>query len=143
MPQTIKPDPDPTLLTTQALLREIQNLREYFESKFAAAAELSASRLGGIDRRFIEQDTRITLLTENAKDAIAAALQAVKESGNKTEAGFTKQIDGQNSKIDDLKERVQLSEGTKRGGNELWGYIVGAGGLLGIAWAIFHSGGGQ
>lgn len=81
-----RPIPDPTVLTTEALLREIGHLKELHGEKFT-----------GLDR------------------ALVAALAAVKEENHKTEVMFAKQIEGQNDKVDDLRDRVKSIEGRAQG----------------------------
>jgi transketolase len=105
-----KPVPDPTVLTTQALLREI-----------AALKELMEARLAGLDRLFEEKfDTLETSRLEQKKDtqsAIDAALTAQKNAVAKSEAAVGKQLEDQQKasniaisdlrrSIDDLKERI-------------------------------------
>lgn len=100
-----KPDPDPTLLTTQALLREIGSIKELFEAKLNAhddilnviskdlgdrqevidAAVIHLTTLfevkfEGVEKQFIERDKRTEQLSLADKTAIAAALQAQKEA---------------------------------------------------------------
>ena len=100
---------------------------------------------------FEEKFTSIALQFSGNDKAVAAALQAQKEAAAaqnannmeasaKSEASFTKQIDqmqmvvnaiakATDEKIDDLKTRLTLGEGTKRGMGESWGVVVAAGGL--------------
>jgi CHASE3 domain sensor protein len=111
---------DPTGLTTDQLLREISHLREFI-----------GARLDGMDK------------------AIDAALQSQKEAIHKSEASFTKQIDGQATMIlatakamedrfGDMKDRmVKVETATvarTQGHMEVWGYVVGG---LGIAAILF------
>jgi tetrahydromethanopterin S-methyltransferase subunit G len=105
-----KPVPDPTVLTTQALLREI-----------AALKELVLARLDGLDRLFEEKfETLEASRLEQKKDtqdAINAALTAQKDAVTKSEAAVGKQLEDQQKasntaindlrrSIDDLKERI-------------------------------------
>jgi hypothetical protein len=41
-----------------------------------------------------------------------------------------KQIDGLDEKIDDLKERIGVSQGRSVGHGETWGWVVGAVGMM-------------
>jgi hypothetical protein len=149
-----KPDPDPTLLTTQALLREIAAVKELFDTRFSAteqAVELIRARLehiliiidekvehlqaltdekfNGIGTRFAEARYLTEQTSRNDKLALDAALQAQKEdvgkqndsnnaSISKTEVLFTKQIDGLNDKIDDIKSRFIANDSQSRGKSE-------------------------
>ena len=117
-----KPDPDPTLLTTENLRREIANLKELIETRFAANDDsrdalhdlilakievlesVTAQRFASIETQFSERDKRTEQLSLADKTAIAAALQAQKEAAGaqnesnaasvtKQEAAFTKLLD--------------------------------------------------
>ena len=92
------PVPDPTLLTTQQLIREIQSLREILEAKIAGNSnridnlerlfvekihcveEQYGERFKGIQLQFDERDTRTEQTTRDSRVAIDAALQAAKEA---------------------------------------------------------------
>jgi hypothetical protein len=117
-----KPDPDPTILTTQSLFREIANLKEQVNIELNAAHEaraaleslvlsklevlssVTAQRFSSIETQFEERDKRTEQLSLADKTAIAAALQAQKEAAGaqnesnaasvtKQEAAFTKLLD--------------------------------------------------
>jgi hypothetical protein len=110
-----KPDPDPTLLTTENLRREIANLKELIEtatgdlhllieSKLNALSAVTDERFSSIAIQFAERDKRTEQLSLADKTAIAAALQAQKEAAGATnesnsvalakmENNFTKLID--------------------------------------------------
>jgi len=149
-----KPDPDPTLLTTQALLREISSLKELFGTRFSTTEhsvdlirtrvetvitiidekidhlkDLTNEKFNGIGIRFAEARYLTEQTSKNDKLALDAALQAQKEdvgkqndsnnaSISKTEVLFTKQIDGLNDKIDDIKTRFISNESLQRGSRE-------------------------
>lgn len=120
--QIIRPDPDPTLLTTENLRREIANLKELQETRLSASAASTAAlhdlilakievlssvtgqRFASIETQFAERDKRTEQLSLADKTAIAAALQAQKEAAGaqnesnaasvtKQEAAFTKLLD--------------------------------------------------
>lgn len=131
-PQSSVPVPDPTLLTTQALMREIAGLKELVFSRLDSSDQLTQERFRGVERQFSERDTRTTQSEVASKEAIAAALQAAKEavgeqaknftlSIDKSETATVKQIDavkqnsetaiaGATSQINDLKERTTRIE---------------------------------
>lgn len=101
------PIPDPTVLTTQQLLREVLALKELFDSRFSsydkaitllqAVADRTQS-IGVIEERvkslsglydekfrsiatqFTERDTRTEQTSRDSKVAVDAALQAAKEA---------------------------------------------------------------
>jgi hypothetical protein len=154
-----KPDPDPTLLTTQALFHEIGSLKELLDTRFSATEnsigllqeiiknipvvidekvtnlkELTEEKFGGIATRFAETRYLTEQTSRNDKLALDAALQAQKEdvgkqndSNNasilKTEMLFTKQIDGLNDKIDDIKSRFIANDSQLKGKSEGIGMI--------------------
>ena len=160
-----RPIPDPTVLTTAALLREISNLKELLQAEIThlqrddkriwdflgnrgtiireeidALHVLLNERFHGVGLQFTERDKAITAALEAQKEAAAAQNTSNMEAAGKSEASFTKQIDqmqmivnaiakATDEKIDDLKTRMTLGEGTKRGMGESWGIIVAAGGL--------------
>jgi len=121
IPQGSTPVPDPTILTTQQLVREIAASREIVEAKYdtrlaamdtatelnkqatdriptlicekvAALEKLHNEKFASIEKQFVERDTRITDISVLNQKALDAALQAQKESAGKTELSFTKQI---------------------------------------------------
>jgi hypothetical protein len=81
-----RPVPDPTALTTEALLREIEHLTTL------------------VDEKFKGRDV-----------ALVAALAAADRAVAKTETMFGKQIEGQDDKLDDLRDRVKAIEGRSQG----------------------------
>jgi hypothetical protein len=130
------PVPDPSLLTSVALDREIGRLKElvqaqiariedrlddYQESHAKAHAhrikevesevrhltELMAERFAGIAAQMVERDARVADAAQAGKDAITAALTAQKEMADKAEAAFTKQIDSIQSQIGVLDQARQ------------------------------------
>lgn len=179
-----RPDPDPTALTTQALIREIGSLKELFDTKFsgieqlqvhikdiidrlpsvidekiANLKDLSDEKFAGIATRFAEARYLTEQTSRNDKLALGAALQAQKEdvgkqndsnnaSISKTEVLFTKQIDGLNDKIDDIKSRFIAGDSQIRGKTEgvsmIGALILGAAfvisaGINVMAFVINHS----
>jgi hypothetical protein len=120
-PPPTRPDPDPTVLTTAALLREISRMEQLFDAKLTALVKeiintdaLIDARLKVIDARygeqfrsiggqFVERDTRVEQTAKAGAEALSAALQAAKEavgeqtksfvlSTAKAEAATTEQI---------------------------------------------------
>jgi len=169
------PVPDPTILTTQQLVREIAASREILEAKYDTrlaamdtATELNKSatdkiphmidekicqlrklndeKFAGVEKQFMERDTRTDKIAELGQKALEAALSAAKEAVGKTEVSFTKQIDttlaqiqaekkATDDKFEDVKGRLTTLESsintrqvvtTERGGQSNWlvGIIV-------------------
>lgn len=112
------------------ITKEITHLEKLYDEKFR-----------GIDKQFELRDKRDTQTWKDSKDAVAAALQAAKElvgeqsksSGMaifKSEASTGKQIDAMDGKINDLKDRVIIIEGTSKGRSDMWGWVVAAAAIL-------------
>jgi hypothetical protein len=158
------PVPDPTSLTTDQLRREITALRELTEARFeeleadsksiiqsvVQLGELHKEKFKGVKTQFKERDTRQKTKGNDDKTAIDAALKSIQESMTKTENAFDRRISDLTSLVDtktasiarlydDLKERVVAMESTRKGGGEMWGYILGGLGLLAlVADVIIH-----
>jgi len=107
--QVVRPDPDPTLLTTENLRREIGNLKDQVDTRLdlndeaiklvriatdkavidvhklitaniETLSSVTAQRFESIATQFLERDKRTEQLSLADKTAIAAALQAQKEA---------------------------------------------------------------
>lgn len=137
------PNPDPTLLTTQALLREILALRELMETKIdnidtrldermAGLKAIQGEKFAKVEQQFELVERQRVEQKQDTKTAVDAALSAQKEAVHeqtlasdkaisKSEQGTTKQIDqlatnfdtaikGQETQVDDLKERMTRVE---------------------------------
>ena len=143
--QTIFKD-DITRVPTE-LDRRVATLKELYQEKFES-----------IETQFKERDTRTEQISKQSEVAINAALQAAKEAVekqnqssalaiSKSEASTTKQIDqiglqiaaaakSTDDKFTDLKDRITMLEGQKKGVADGWGFLVGAIGLLATIGAI-------
>lgn len=129
-----RPVPDPTVLTTAQLIREVFGLRELIEARLEGMdkaiellqeatdripahmketvqtlRELHDEKFAGIDTQFQERDTRTAETASLNKLAIDAALQAQKEAAGKSEEGFTKQIE----KLGELIETKTVALGSE------------------------------
>lgn len=116
--RSIVPVPDPTLLTTQQLLRENVWLREVIEAringmdktiaqrqaaldlipaavddKVKNLKELHSEKFGSIATQLEERDTAVTAAFQAAKDAVGQQTMASDRAIAKSEAAITKQID--------------------------------------------------
>jgi len=132
-----RPVPDPTLLTTEQLHREIAALREFVLGEIRHVGELSNERFKAVDEQFYavsertkeqKEDGRLALdaAFQSAKDAVALQTEASEKAIAKSEAATTKQIDAlgvvvekssqaKDEKIDDLKTRLDKLEGRREG----------------------------
>ena len=108
------PVPDPTLLTTQALRREIEGLRELLEQRLMCVQEETNLQFTIVERQRVEQK-------KDTRDAVDSALTAQKEAVSKAEAGMMAQIqqlatstkameETLRRSIDELKERYVNTE---------------------------------
>jgi hypothetical protein len=109
-----RPIPDPTILTTQQIHRELGALRDILEARLEASdkaivllqnianrqptvgevvAEMRG-RFGAIEVELVEREKRFLRITEDSNRAVDAALITAKEAVNKSEANVTKTIDG-------------------------------------------------
>ncbi len=160
MPVDSRPVPDPTLLTTQALEREVAAMKGLFAEQLNGLRQLIEEKFDGVDKQFASRDVQVSTAFQAAKEAVGeqnkSRAEAIAKSENATNdqmrqignqiAATTKTTD---DKIDDLKDRLGTVEGLIRSNdrtehrsdqsNQLWvaaaGIIVGA--LIAIAAIMF------
>jgi hypothetical protein len=147
------PVPDPTLLTTAALDREIAHLRELVTAEHQAdvgslrAAEKAhqltheaEERLRDVQHEALLQ--QVSSLKELLKEALAsrdqalaAALASSKEATSKAEAATTKQVDAMGQRFDveikglkdqlgDVKTNQGVAGGRTAGKEYVWGVAI-------------------
>jgi hypothetical protein len=136
----IRPVPDPTQLTTEALHREIQALRELLTTQINGNNAVVLEMFRSIENHFqlmetqrIEQksdtqkavDAALTAQKDQVKEqttaserAIATANAATKEQLNQLNVTFATAIGGVTEAVGDLKERVGKIEYVRIGGQE-------------------------
>lgn len=143
----LKPRPDPTLLTTEALMREVQALRrdlaairEFVLSEVGHIGELTNTKFEAVQREFnaiasrtAEQKSDTSKALDaallSARDAVQLQTEAFAVATAKSEASTTKQIDALgllvdrlgaqlDDKINDLKDRLNRVEAKKEGSDE-------------------------
>lgn len=130
------PVPDPTILTTEQLLREIGGVREFVLGEIGHIGTTTEIRFKAVEKEFDGVARRTAEQKTDTKDALDAALAAQKEAVAlqteasdkaiaKSEAATTKQIDAlavqvdkssdaKDEKIEDLKARMDKLEGSVR-----------------------------
>jgi len=124
-----RPDPDPTVLTTENLQREIVGVKDLIERAINSLAALTAEQFKGVHRELELVEARRVELKSDSGTTLAAALAAAKEAVGKTETNFAEQLkqlgvlaaterEAANKALVDLKERVQAIESTKLGNQE-------------------------
>jgi hypothetical protein len=158
-----EPKPDPTLLTTASLLREIGNLEKLQETRLEVVNTGLINLTKRFDHKYVESAADLTHLREllmeriegmrelsrqareDSKISLDAAFKSAKDAQDKTEQSFTKQIESlaqrseaaskaTNEKIDRVTSRLDLGEGKSKGAGDLYGYLIGA---AGVGAAIF------
>lgn len=137
------PVPDPTILTTEALLREVARVKELVDAMLDGIGHVIDEKFSSVDRQLALVEQQRVEQKQDTKAAVDAALTAQKEAVKeqttaseraiaKSEAATTKSIeqlgstfttafDGQRRDIDDLKERITGVEQQKKGGQEAAG----------------------
>ena len=123
----------------------IKHIAELMASNLESLALVTDEKFARIETQFNERDTRTDQRAGDTKLAVDAAFAAAKEATAKIEAGFTKQIDSMAGTVDtktqnldgrlaDLKDRLTALEnrlaGVSKGGSDLWGFAVGAVGMI-------------
>jgi hypothetical protein len=132
------PIPDPTILTTEALIREIANLREILTARMDAMdmatelridqllkvphetqllidhlRDLCFERFDGITKQFAERDVRTDQASRASKEALDAALLAAKELVGATNlanaAAAAKSEDNFTKQIDQITTLITTS----------------------------------
>lgn len=131
------PIPDPSLLTTEQIRREIASLGDQIRREITALRELHETKFTALNT-LIEHDSRA------AQTAIAAAMAAQKEAATKAEAAAGDLMKELGRRVDELKARLDKGEGVDRGATDTRGeqrqaigVFVGLGGLvIGLVSAI-------
>jgi hypothetical protein len=134
------PRPDPTDLTTQALMREVTGLKALLKMQMQSMDDLMDQKFMAVDKEFLLIESRRVEQKQDTKAALDAALAAAKEAVseqtiasekaiNKSESATDKRIDqlgekfdtafdGQRRDIDDVKQRIAIVEAIKLGSTE-------------------------
>lgn len=160
-----RPDPDPTLLTTQQLLRELARAQEYNDAerrvileRIVRIEEVAQVRAQSIDNQFAaieawrkEQkvdtktavDAALTAASTAVREQTAAGEKAIakseasaSEQGKLQAATFTAELRGLNLVVTDVKDRVTKLEAMKSGAKESQAGLIAIV-LAGIAVAGF------
>jgi hypothetical protein len=130
--------------------KQVGNLKEIMMGLFMVEDE----KFAGIQVQFKERDTRSERESRDNKVAVDAAFAAQKEAAseqnksntlaidksekataetlNKQADLFKSTTDGLAGQISDLKDRQNKAEGTGRGMASMWGYVLGAVGLVAV-----------
>jgi len=98
------PVPDPTLLTTEALMREISHLKELTDRKFAQQTSVAEevnlrnqqrfeSQTKALDAAFLAQQTAVQAALQAAEKGVQTAMVASEKAVSKAEAAAEKRFD--------------------------------------------------
>ena len=131
LPFSSIPVPDPTKLTTDAVDRAKAEL----DIRLGALRELIDQKFIGVTTEFTMRDIALAAAFKAAEAAVAQQNNSNTLAADKAAASFTKQIDGLDEKINDLKER--MTELSSKNYAALGGYLVGIIGVIGVIVAIF------
>lgn len=121
--------PDPTLLTIDALRREIAMLENLMVTRLEAAEDLTQERFHRLDGLIAHFEEQRREQKADTKAAVDAALASQKEATSKMETTTTSQIDSLRSNFEtsfrsiessiaDLKDRMTITESIKQGAVE-------------------------
>lgn len=109
-PQTeggLTPVPDPTILSTEALHREIRHLREQIEARLDGMKDVTDERFTSVSQRFTERDIRSEREARDNKVAVDAAFAAQKEAAAKQDEANQKAIDKSEKATDEKIVRLE------------------------------------
>jgi hypothetical protein len=127
--QGSRPVPDPTLLTTEGIQREVTHLRELLEAKLSRIEDLCDRDFSSVhDKLRIAEEQRKEQKVDT-KEAILAALEAQEKAAQKSENAISKQLEQMGSTfnagisnlsdgVNDVKDRVTRMEAVKLGVSE-------------------------
>ena len=121
--------PDPTLLTIDALRREIAMLSKEIDGKLEAIEKLNIERFNRIDALMERSEEMRQEQKSDTRSAVEAALDNQKEATHKMEKSVSEQIsslrtnletthNGLRDNIEDLKDRLTIQESIKLGAVE-------------------------
>jgi VIT1/CCC1 family predicted Fe2+/Mn2+ transporter len=147
-----KPTPDPTILTTEQLLREVDRVKELTDSKIDGTIAVFAEKFISVGKQFDLVEQQRVEQKSDTKAAVDAALTAQKEAVKeqtiaseraiaKSEASTAKQIEqlgatfstaisGVTDVLQDLKDRITRIESVKQGGREAYAALYAGAGFL-------------
>ena len=146
------PLPDPTVLTTKQLLREIEGVKDLLQGQLDDRGTLSDQKILALarlmDEKFVGVGTRFDLgeasrieLSGQGQIALAAALATSEKALDKAQADTEKRIEqlngtidaafvGMTVRIDDLKDRLSRAESGRTGQRDAYAGLYLAAGLV-------------
>ena len=158
MDSTSKPTPDPTILTTEQLLREVKSATVLMEAEVKRVEDVTIEKFASVKEQFNLVERQRVEQKKDTKDAVDAALAAAKEavkeqttasglSITKSETATTEQlkqltttfntaIAGLTALLTNLTTRVERIENIKQGGKETVTGIYALAGFIATFLAI-------
>jgi hypothetical protein len=146
------PIPDPTILTTEQLHREIAALREFVLGEIKHVKQINDERFRAVEAQFVQHLERTKEQKTDTQQAVQSALTSAKElvaqrndaserAIAKSEQATVKQIDAlavlleksseaKDEKIGDLKARLDRLEGKAQGTQMSYGMVFAVVGAL-------------
>lgn len=141
--QDQRPTPDPTVLTTEQLLREVERVKDLLMAELSGLHETVTEKFRSVDQQLSLVERQRVEQKKDTKDAVDAALTAQKEAVReqtaaseraiaKSEAATTKQIEqltitfttaikGVTDLLSDTKDRVGKIESVRQGAGDALG----------------------
>ncbi len=136
-----KPVPDPTILTTEQLLREVGNVERLMDARLKIIEAVTDERFNSVETQFALFERQRIEQKQDTKSAVDSALAAAEKAvGNQTIASekaigvgqtataeqlkqtnitVSTALGGLTSMLNDLKTRVERIENIRQGGTEL------------------------
>ena len=124
------PVPDPTKLTTDAVALLKTELSATMDLRFEALDRLLNEKFKGVTTEFTMRDIALAAAFKAAEAAVKQQNESNTLAIDKSATAFTKQIDGLDEKINDLKERFAHLASSNWAA--IGGYIIGAVGIVSI-----------
>jgi hypothetical protein len=130
------PVPDPSKLTTDAVDRLHKELDVIIGLRFEAHKELLAEKFKGVSTEFAMRDIALAAAFKAAEAAVKQQNESNTLAIDKAGTAFTKQIDGLDEKINDLKERMSVL--SSNNWSAIGGYIIGAIGVIAVVTTLIR-----
>jgi hypothetical protein len=109
------PVPDPTVLTTEALQREVVAIKELLGVRFDAARDLTSERFLRVDDSLSAQKELITLVVTAQKEAVDKTEASVAGQVRALTEQFKLGTTNLAAQLSDLKDRVVRAEAVRLG----------------------------
>jgi polyhydroxyalkanoate synthesis regulator phasin len=125
---------DPSKLTTDAVRITKEDLEKLFDVKLDGLREFIEEKFTGVKTEFTMRDIALAAAFKAAEAAVKQQNESNTLAIDKAGTAFTKQIDGLDEKIADLKERVAELSG--KNWATVGAYIVGAIGIAALVASV-------